>query len=179
MTKQTQISIATCHALVVHIMMTKTKLFVYEYYDGVNLKIDDEEDYSILLTGENDDEIVLGMQALQKFMFELLPISNLQRFQYETRFPSEIEFSCFKGVSPNLKELYLENFRGVDWNKYKDQLHKINFCSTTFFIYLDNYFANTNEGNEFFEYNSKLQNLHRELMGPTWYPKVPDNDESG
>jgi hypothetical protein len=74
----------------------------------------------------NCNEIYDFCDIINKFLFNLLPHTVLESFEYgSTECGSELNFEYFKGIPKTLKKLTLPSFLGVNFNKYKDQLKKI------------------------------------------------------
>jgi hypothetical protein len=87
---------------VLEMMKNDKSMTLYEYYDG--LQVNDK----YLVDG---DGACLG--EFQEKILELLPDTQLEYFTYESRFPSEIEFSGLKAIPHTLVSLRLANFQGI------------------------------------------------------------------
>jgi hypothetical protein len=101
----------------------------YEYYDGLQVTVeypnylDDFEKY------KNDKFYFENMQwgnhflipddgenlkSYQEDIFKKLPNTNIEIFQYTSRFQSEISYECFIGIPKTLKVLYLDHYDGIN-----------------------------------------------------------------
>lgn len=117
------------------------------------------------------------MAKLRKYVFNQLPKSNLETFSYYSNYGSEIEFDCFKGFSQKLKNLFLQHMRGLNFQKYRKVLKHINFSTGDFYTWLKGNsvdFENVRH-EEFNWHDTKLRNVHKQLLGSKWEVKFPPN----
>lgn len=98
-----------------------TKLSLYEYYDGIETKIDDNEMITINVKDifpdrdnhrDNDGEFLLLFMHF--IAFELHIFENLKNLTYTTRFGGETSYSPFLYKPNKLKEVTFEHTEGLD-----------------------------------------------------------------
>lgn len=88
----------------IEMMKTSTSIVFYEYYNGVEVN----DDYLIFIKDDNSEET-----AVQCEIFNALPNTTLESFEYSSRFGSEFDVFNFRGFPPTLKELSLMSYNGI------------------------------------------------------------------
>lgn len=78
------------------------KLYLYEYYDGLNVVIDDDTITYYLLDLDTKE---CWNDALEWFGDNLKEFNNLSEFIFDSRFSGELEWSWLKELPCNLKRM--------------------------------------------------------------------------
>lgn len=86
-------------------MESSLSVSVYEYYDGLQISID-SENFGYLL--ETEDYLPKQLQIFKK----LETLGNLVRFEYTSRFPTEIDYETLL-VPKNLKNLTISHMKKI------------------------------------------------------------------
>jgi hypothetical protein len=104
------------------LMKTAKTLRCYEYYDGLQVTVDYPNYLEEFEKYKNDklyfEKMSWGkhflipddgsnLKQFQEQIFNELPNTVLEIFQYTSRFSSEISYECFIGIPKSLKVLYL------------------------------------------------------------------------
>ena len=94
-------------------MESSKEISFYEYYHGL------EVNGKLAIPGgaEHFDEY-------QKMILNKLPHTNLEHFEYTSRFDGETDFKHFKGIPKTLKVLELANFHGISAKYIKELMQQ-------------------------------------------------------
>ena len=109
-------------------MKSVKTLKCYEYYDGLQITTEYPDYLEDFEKFKNDkwyfEKMRWGsyflipddgtnLKMYQEQIFKELPNTNIEIFQYTSRFPNEVSFECFTGIPKTLKVLYLDHYQGI------------------------------------------------------------------